>query len=133
MNRRFNRYLAICGLIAASILSVATHANEQLSAANLEGRWEGALDTGQGKLRLVLEISQGSGDAVAGTLISVDQGGARIPIASIDVHGNSLRLDVKVVNGNFEGTINDDKSHITGTWTQGLSLPLEFIRVSTTK
>jgi len=35
---------------------------------------------------------------------------------------------VEAVHGTYEGTVNAETTEITGTWTQGQSLPLEFKR-----
>jgi hypothetical protein len=84
-------------------------------------------------VRLLLDVSKAADGSLAGELTSVDQGGVRIPIARIQVSGNAMHFDVNAVGGNFDGSIGDDKSRITGTWRQGISLPLEFIRTSTAK
>jgi uncharacterized protein len=99
------------------------------SASDIQGRWEGALVAGPATLRLVLEI-KGSAGAYTGTLTSVDQGNAVIPINAIAVEGGTLRLDVAAVMGKYEGKVADDGKKIAGTWTQaGMSLPLEFTRM----
>src|SRR5262245_2900518 len=42
-----------------------------------------------------------------------------------------VRLEVKAVNGIFQGTLSPDKKTIKGTWTQGGPvLPLEFTRTA---
>ena len=130
MYHYLNGRVAICGLIVASLVGIATHVVAQTPSANVAGRWEGALDTGQGKLRLVLDVTKAADGSLAGTLTSVDQGGVRIPIERVEQNGKILRLDVKAVGGNFEGTLSNDRQRIAGTWTQGLSLPLEFARTS---
>lgn len=133
MHRQVKRWAAIYALIVASTLGMATHVAAQTSSANMLGRWEGALDTGQGTLRLVLEVTKAADGSLTGTLTSVDQGGVRIPIERVELNGKTLRLDVKAVGGNFEGSISDDQKRVTGTWTQGISLPLEFSRSPASK
>lgn len=90
------------------------------------GTWEGALDAGGQTLRLVLKLSNEANGA-KGTLISVDQGGAEIPVASIEQTGMKLSLTVRVVGGEFKGEINTEGTDLTGTWTQGGNdLPLKL-------
>jgi hypothetical protein len=79
-------------------------------------------------LRLVLKLSNQPGGAT-GTLVSLDQGGGEIPIASIAQTGSHLKLIVSTIDGLYEGDLKDGQ--ISGTWTQrGNSLPLVFKRAS---
>jgi hypothetical protein len=93
---------------------------------DLEGTWEGPLDVNGKILRLVLKLANGSSGAT-GTLISVDQNGIEIPIATITQNGARVKLAVTVISGGFEGELKGGE--LAGTWTQGpLSLPLVFKR-----
>ncbi len=97
-------------------------------AKGFEGTWEGTLDTGAAQLRLVLKLANGK-DAATGTLTSVDQGGAVIPIAVITQTRSELKLDLPAVGGGFKGEISKDAASISGTWTQaGADLPLTLHR-----
>jgi hypothetical protein len=92
----------------------------------LEGSWEGTLDTGQAQLRLVLKLASQAGGA-SGVLVSVDQGGVEIPVATITQDGSTVKLIVTRVGGTYEGALKGDQ--MTGTWTQGgKPLPLTFTR-----
>lgn len=84
---------------------------------DLEGSWEGALDVDGKILRLVLKLSNQPDGVAAGTLISVDQGGAEIPIAAVVQTGTQLKFLVPAVVGNYEGDLKD--AQLTGKWTQG--------------
>ena len=44
------------------------------------------------------------------------------------VEGQTLSFKVPSVNGSWKGTIGKNGDSLTGTWTQGQSLPLEFTR-----
>jgi hypothetical protein len=94
---------------------------------DLEGSWEGAVDINGTVLRLVLKLSNQPDGAATGTLTSVDQGGAVIPIASVVQTGAHLTCAVPAVVGKYEGDLKDGQ--LTGTWTQGPgSWPLVFKR-----
>jgi hypothetical protein len=94
--------------------------------SDFEGTWEGALDVGGKTLRLVLTLSSAEGKAV-GSLVSVDQGGARIPVASTRQNGPHLALDVRAIGAKYEGDLKDGQ--IAGIWSQGPgNLPLVFKR-----
>jgi hypothetical protein len=93
-------------------------------AKQFEGTWEGALDAMGTKLRLVCKLANKEGVG-AGTLTSVDQGNAEIPISSVTQKDSSLVLEVSAVGGTYKGNINAAGNQLTGTWTQGMgSLPL---------
>ena len=93
----------------------------------VEGSWEGAIEI-QGKtLRLVFKLANQPDGMATGTIISVDQGGVVIPIASVVQTDAHLRLVVPAVIGNYEGDLKDGQ--LTGTWTQGPnSWPLVLTR-----
>jgi hypothetical protein len=82
----------------------------------LEGSWEGTLDINGKTLRLVFKLSNASG-AGAGTLVSVDQGGAEIPIAAIVQSDAHVQLLLPAIAGSYEGDLKD--AQLTGKWTQG--------------
>lgn len=94
---------------------------------DLEGTWEGALDTpnmGQLHLRFVLANKDGAG---TGVLFSVDQGNTEIPLGRIAQTGSKVNIEVPVVSGGFEGDLKDGK--LTGNWSQGGgTLPLTLTR-----
>jgi hypothetical protein len=84
---------------------------------DLEGSWEGALDVKGTTLRLVFKLSNQADGTATGTIVSLDQGGAEIPIASVVQNGAHLKLFVPAVVGNYDGDLKDGQ--LAGTWTQG--------------
>ncbi len=113
---------------AAPAAAIQSAAPAGMAPAAVAGDWEGALDTGAAQLRLVLHLSLGAGGALAATLDSVDQGAMGIPVSSVSLNGGKLNLTVDAVQGSYEGTVNTDATAIEGTWTQGVSLALNFKR-----
>lgn len=92
---------------------------------NIAGNWQGTLQAGK-ELRIVFVIA-GEGTALKATMHSIDQGAQGIPVNTITLQGNTLRMSVSVISGAYEGTLSPDGTTITGTWTQGagsLSLAL---------
>lgn len=101
------------------------------SSQDIAGDWQGALNTGMGELRLVLHITKAADGALKATLDSIDQpGGNGIPVQSITLKDSRLTLDVAAVRGTYDGKVSVDAKTISGTWTQGQSLPLEFKRAT---
>ena len=69
----------------------------QTQAKDLEGAWQGTLDAGGQKLRLAVTVTKSDAGAYAGKLDSLDQG-ATIPIDTITVTVDAVRLEVKSLN-----------------------------------
>jgi hypothetical protein len=113
-------------LILAILLVAATMAHAQ----DIAGDWQGALNTGMGELRLVLHITKGADGALKATLDSVDQGANGIPVNSISLKSSKLSLGIDALHGTYEGTVAADGKTISGTWSQGAPLALDFKRVA---
>ena len=99
-------------------------------AQGLEGIWQGTLDAGGAKLRLVLKVTKKPDGTLAATLDSPDQGATGIPVDSITITGATLRFELRSAGGVYEGTINKEGTAIDGRWSQGPgSFPLVLSRV----
>jgi len=99
-------------------------------AQDITGDWQGTLSVGAAELHLVLHIAKGPDGALKATLDSVDQNANGIPVSSITLKDSKLNLGVDAVHGTYEGTVSPDGKTISGTWSQGQSLPLEFKRAA---
>jgi fermentation-respiration switch protein FrsA (DUF1100 family) len=100
-------------------------------AQDIAGDWQGTLSAGGQELRLVLHITKAPDNSLKATLDSIDQPGANgIPVSSISLKDSKLDLGVEMVHGTYEGKVAPDGNTITGTWSQGAALPLEFKRAT---
>ncbi|HYP27390.1 MAG TPA: alpha/beta hydrolase [Blastocatellia bacterium] len=89
------------------------------------GNWEGSLDVGGQKLRLIVKITKASDDSLKATLDSPDQGAMNMPVSSVTQTGDSIKVELKNIGGVYEGTFNKEWTEISGQWKQGgASLPL---------
>jgi uncharacterized protein len=123
MERRMNRFLTI----AVLTFLAATCALAQ----DIAGDWQGTISAGGQDLRLVLHVTKAPDNSLKATLDSIDQPGANgIPVSSISLKDSQLDLGVEMVHGTYEGKVARDGNTITGTWTQGVALPLEFKRAT---
>jgi len=108
---------------------IAVKASKPAKPSDIDGDWLGTLDTGMGKLRLVLHVIN-TEDGLTATMDSLDQDAKGLRVTSITRSGPSLKFEMKSIGGMYDGTIASDLSSITGTWSQlGKSLPLVLKRV----
>ena len=115
-------------LLAALLLS-STIALGAPSTNDLAGNWKGALQVGQAKLRLLFKISRTPAGVLTAKLDSLDQGARDIPVETIVTKDNSVRMEVKSVQGVYEGSFEEAGKKLTGTWSQGpQTLPLTLER-----
>ena len=114
--------------IAASQHFSTLPRNPAIQTQGLQGTWQGTLDAGGTKLRVVLTVTKSDAGAYAGKLDSLDQG-AVIPIDTITVNGDAVRIEIKSPAIVYEGTLNKERTELTGTFTQGgQPFPLSFKR-----
>jgi dipeptidyl aminopeptidase/acylaminoacyl peptidase len=100
----------------------------QTPAKDFEGSWLGTLEAGGTKLRLVLTVTKSEAGVYAAKLDSLDQG-ATIPIDTITVKFEAVRLEVKTPGILIEGTLNKERTELTGTFNQGgQAVPITFMR-----
>ncbi len=115
-------------LMLLFLLGLSCQVLGQTPAKGFEGSWQGTLEAGGQKLRLALTATKSEAGAYAGKLDSLDQG-ATIPIDSITVTGDAVRLELKSIDAVFEGVLNKDRTELTGKYTQGgQEFPLSFKR-----
>lgn len=110
----------------ASLASVL--AGGALNAQEVTGDWLGTLSVNGVELRLALHISKAADGSLKATVDSMDQGANGIPVGPITLADSKLNFTVPAVSGGYEGKVNAGGTAITGTWTQGQPLPLEFRR-----
>lgn len=89
-------------------------------APAVQGEYDGTL----GPLHLVLHVERDAAGKMTGSLDSPDQGAKGIPCADFVLAGSSFSFAVPAVVGSYKGTVSTDGKTITGTWTQGASMPL---------
>lgn len=89
-----------------------------LKPSEIDGQWDGAIETGSGRLRIVLHILTYE-DGMTATLDSPDQNAKGLPITTITHAGGRLKFEMKQLAASFEGVINRELTKIDGTWSQG--------------
>src|SRR5262249_35996541 len=115
-------------LMLLLLLGLSCQVFGQTPAKDFEGSWQGTLEAGGQKLRLVVTVTKSDAGVYTGKLDSLDQG-ATIPIDSITVKDDAVRLEIKSPAIVFEGALNKEHTELTGTFNQGgQQLPLTFKR-----
>ena len=113
-------------MIAMSVPPVVAPA--QAEAADLVGRWEGALNVGGTSLPLVIRV-EADGQVF---MDSPAQNARGLVVADLVETGGVVRFTVPVAHGRFEGARSADGQTWTGAWSQGAaSLPLILTRAAT--
>ena len=103
--------------------------NPTIQTQGLQGTWNGTLETGATKLRVIFKVTKSAHDTFAATLDVPDQGAAGVPVDAITVKDATVRFELKSLGGVYEGMINKEGTTITGNWTQGgTTLPLTLNR-----
>jgi uncharacterized protein (TIGR03435 family) len=104
------------------ILVLAALLGSALEAQSITGNWQGTLQAGPQKMRIVFKIAQ-ENDKLKASLYLVDRPSA--PIAStITWDGSTLKMTIPAMNGKYEGKLGADGNSITGTLNQGPPMPL---------
>jgi uncharacterized protein len=112
------------GLLCLVIQSVVQSALAQAGAPDIDGLWQGTLNTGALQLRVVLHLSGSTGK-----FDSIDQGALGLPLDLVELKERAVTLGMKVVGASYKGTLSPDGKEIVGTFRQGAELPLTFRRI----
>jgi dipeptidyl aminopeptidase/acylaminoacyl peptidase len=110
------------------VLGFSCQVFAQTPAKDFEGSWQGTLEAGGTKLRLVVTVTKSDAGVYAGKLDSLDQG-ATIPIDTITVNGDAIRWEIESAAIIFEGILNKERTELSGTFTQAdQKIPLTLKR-----
>src|SRR5688500_14043451 len=117
-------------LMLLFLLGLSCQAFGQTPAKDFAGSWHGTLEAGGQKLRLLVTVTISDAGVYAGKVDSLDQG-ATIPIDTITVNGDAVRLEIKSIGAGFERELNNERTELTGQYTQGgQEFPLTIARGS---
>ncbi len=101
-------------------------------AQDIQGIWQGVLDTGKGKLTIVFHVAGLPGEWTA-KLDSPDQGARGIPVDEVVFADDVMELSIRKLGATYKGTLAADGASIVGTFTQGAAMKLDLARVEEVK
>ena len=107
---------------------VATPAPKPAAPSDIDGTWQGVLDTPGGNLHILFKIANME-TGLAATMQSPDQSPLWMPTTSVTRSGSKLTIDMKAFGASFEGQINAAKDTIDGNFSQGMSIPLVLKKI----
>ena len=116
------RYVIAC-LLTLSFLPA------QQPKPSIEGTWEGTIEAGPTKLKVGVTIARGADGALSAKMDVPQQGAIGLPLDDVTFEAGVLKFALKMANGSYSGKLNDAGTEISGTWVQGLPVPLVLKRV----
>ena len=131
MIRRLTVWIAcmtVALLTMALMLASAAHA-QGAAPADAAGDWHGALMTPGGELRVGITLKRDASGQLTGTMVSPDQGAdAVMAVGPVTLSQDKLAFDVPAIRGRYEANWNAETQAWTGTWIQGMRLPLTLAK-----
>lgn len=113
--------------------SARSEEGPRTSPPPLAGSWTGTLRAPTVTLRLRLGVEEPAGGEPKAFMVSIDQGGAVIPVSRITRDGSRVRLELRQVGAAFDAEIREDAGRpaLVGRFTQhGAKMPLTLIRAA---
>ena len=126
----------ILGLTVLALVSVSAQVTkkvegQQNTQAPFEGLWEGSMDLGAVKLRLLLKVTKAADGTLAAKADSPDQGATDLPVDIITLKDSAVHFEMKRLLVVFDGTLNKEGTQIDGQFKQGAgSYALSLKRVA---
>jgi pimeloyl-ACP methyl ester carboxylesterase len=103
--------------------------NSSSAISKIEGTWQGAIETGNMRMRLQLHISHDQAGGLIASVDSLDQSIQGIPASRVSENGSDIKLELPAFDAEYTGTVNAAKNSIAGTWSQsGNTEKLDFRR-----
>jgi hypothetical protein len=99
------------------------------SISKFEGTWQGAIETGNMRMRLQLHLSHDEQSHLIAALDSLDQSIQGIPASQVTEKSNDLKLEISAFGAEYTGTLDATKNKIAGNWSQNGNIEkLDFQR-----
>ena len=80
----------------------------------LEGDWEGTLQTPGGAFRVIFHFRNQPDNTVAATMDSPDRNGFGLPLDNIKQTGKNVQVGVRIAQSQFQGMLNEQGTEMAG-------------------
>jgi uncharacterized protein len=115
---------------ASLVFSILFMFTSSLFAQNIIGNWKGNINVNGAEIPIVFHFTKDNSGNITGKWDSPKQNANGLPFSGINVNGDSIDLDIKMIAGNYRGTF-VNKDSISGIWNQrGHEIPLNFLRTT---
>jgi pimeloyl-ACP methyl ester carboxylesterase len=95
----------------------------------VEGTWQGAIETGNMRMRLQLHVSHDDQGKLIAAIDSLDQSIQGIPASQVTEYKNELKLELPAFRAQYLGTVSATRDVLNGTWSQNGNIEkLDFQR-----
>jgi pimeloyl-ACP methyl ester carboxylesterase len=99
------------------------------AVSKVEGTWQGAIETGNMRMRLQLHLSHSENGQLIAALDSLDQGIQGIPASRVSEKAGEVKFELPAFGAEYSGTLSATKNEITGHWSQNGNIEnLDFHR-----
>ena len=131
MFKRLFLTLTMLALVFAFAQGTKRVEGQQNTPGLLGGLWEGSMDLGTVKLRLLLKVTTATDGTLTAKADSPDQGATDLPVDVITLKDGAVHFEMKRLLVTFDGTLNKEGSQIDGQFKQGAgSYALSLKRVA---
>lgn len=96
----------------------------------VDGIWLGILQAGSTALRVQLNVKSDRAGREFCALDNLDQNAMNLECVKVVFSANDFSFNVPAVHGSWKGSLSADGNTLTGVWSQGSPLPLNFARQS---
>jgi pimeloyl-ACP methyl ester carboxylesterase len=109
-------------------LSILIFMSSSISARDISGDWKGSIAANGVEIPIVFHFTNDDSGKINGKWDSPKQNAFGLLFTGIDVKGDSVNLDIKMIQGSYHGKfVNNDS--ISGIWQQaGHEFPLDLSR-----
>jgi len=110
-----------CNVNAASVFAncvALQSAEKSQNQQSIEGIWQGSIDVGAMKLRIVFKISRGEGGSLRATMDSPDQGAKDLALGNVTFKDGTFHAELNAAGASYEGALSQGGSELAGHWTQ---------------
>lgn len=102
--------------------------SSSLVAQDISGDWKGNIEMNGMQIPIIFHFTKDNAGNLTGKWDSPKQKAMGLPFSAIDIKEDSIKLDIQMINGFYNGKL-VNKDSISGMWHQGgIELPLNFSR-----